>query len=96
MTDLLRQERGGDSHMNGPFGLLYRAKQQKTPVLIQCRNNKKLTAVVRDYDEHFNMILQDVQEIWADQQYREIGTVFLRGDSVVVVANLVEQQKRES
>lgn len=48
----------------GPLSILTQAVNKKTPVLVSCRNNKKLFGRVKAFDKHFNMIMEDVQELW--------------------------------
>lgn len=48
---------------NGPLSVLQSAVQEHTPVLISCRNNKKLLARVKAFDRHANMVLENVKEV---------------------------------
>lgn len=84
---------------DGPFSLLKNAVKEKKPILITCRNNKKIYCRVKAFDKHFNMILEDAQELWyavpphlkgqpgqkKQMQKRHMGKMFLRGDGVVLV-----------
>lgn len=68
-------------------------------VLINCRNNRKLLARVKAFDRHFNMVLENVKEMWTEtprsgkgkkkakpvNKDRHIAKMFLRGDSVILV-----------
>lgn len=49
---------------HGPLSVLQSAVQEHTPVLISCRNNKKLLARVKAFDRHSNMVLENVKEVW--------------------------------
>ena len=81
----------------GPFQLLTESVQNHSQVIINCRNNKKLICRVKAFDRHFNMVLENVREIWTEMQkqpdgskrpklfQRSISKMFLRGDSVIVV-----------
>ncbi|KAK4523580.1 hypothetical protein GAYE_PCTG70G1476 [Galdieria yellowstonensis] len=79
----------------GPLSLLVDCVKDGTPVLINVRNNKKLLGKVKAFDRHFNMILENVKEIWTEipkskkarpvNKDRFIPKMFLRGDSVVLV-----------
>lgn len=51
---------------SGPLSILHQSMTSQTPVLILCRNNHKLLARVKAFDRHFNMILENVQEIWTE------------------------------
>jgi len=79
----------------GPLSLLIDAVKTQTPVLINLRNNRKLLCKVKAFDRHFNMVLEDVKEMWMEQpktknakpipKERYISKLFLRGDSVIIV-----------
>eukprot|EP00030_Apusomonadida_sp_AF-17_P000431 a174528_784.p2 GENE.a174528_784~~a174528_784.p2 ORF type:complete len:121 (+),score=50.65 a174528_784:37-363(+) len=83
----------------GPLSLLAKAVKQSTQVIIACRNNKKLLARVKAFDRHWNMVLEDVTEMWtehgktgkgvkaakATDRDRFIRKMFLRGDNVIMV-----------
>ncbi|VVT50037.1 uncharacterized protein SAPINGB_P002569 [Magnusiomyces paraingens] len=83
---------------NGPLSVLQSAVQDHSPVLISCRNNKKLLARVKAFDRHSNMVLENVKEMWTEtvkgpsggkpktvNRDRFISKMFLRGDSVILV-----------
>ena len=58
------------------------------PVLINCRNNKKLLGRIKAYDRHCNMVLENVTEFWTEKgenRQRKFVKLFLRGDTVVVI-----------
>ena len=84
----------------GPMGLLASIVGAKGQVLINCRNNRKVLGRLKAYDRHFNMVLENVREMWVETERgsaadggkprhvlkdRLIAKLFLRGDSVVVV-----------
>ena len=51
---------------SGPLSVLTLAVQTHSQVLINCRNNKKLLARVKAFDRHFNMVLENVKEMWTE------------------------------
>ena len=81
----------------GPLSVLYRATKENSQVLIHIRNDHKLLARVRAFDRHFNMVLEDVRELWTEMprgkggqgravnKDRIISKMFLRGDNVIIV-----------
>lgn len=85
--------------ISGPFAALSTAMRTHSQILISCRNNKKLLAKLKAFDRHFNMVLEEVREVWTDpgkkgkgkkkatpmNKERFISKMFLRGDSVVLV-----------
>ena len=82
---------------SGPLSVLHKATKANTQVLIHIRNDHKLLARVRAFDRHFNMVLEDVRELWTEvprskgskgrpvNKDRVISKMFLRGDNVIVV-----------
>uniref|UniRef100_A0AC34F0T0 Small nuclear ribonucleoprotein Sm D2 n=2 Tax=Panagrolaimus TaxID=55784 RepID=A0AC34F0T0_9BILA len=82
----------------GPLSVLTNSVKTNTQVLINCRNNKKLLCRIKAFDRHFNMVLEDVKEMWTElpksgkgkkkvavAKDRFIPKMFLRGDSVIMV-----------
>ena len=83
----------------GPLSVLTTSVITNTQILINCRNNRKLLARVKAFDRHFNMVLENVKEMWTEipktgrgkkastpvNKERFISKMFLRGDSVILV-----------
>mmetsp|Transcript_13341 Transcript_13341/g.33473 ORF Transcript_13341/g.33473 Transcript_13341/m.33473 type:complete len:109 (+) Transcript_13341:159-485(+) len=83
----------------GPLSVLTTSVKTNTQILINCRNNRKLLARVKAFDRHFNMVLENVKEMWTEvsktgrgkaaskpvNKERFISKMFLRGDSVILV-----------
>lgn len=81
----------------GPLQVLQHATSTSSQVLILCRNNHKLLATVKAFDRHFNMVLENVKDIWTETtkggkrkgksitKDRFISKLFLRGDNVILV-----------
>ncbi|KAJ1811768.1 Small nuclear ribonucleoprotein Sm D2 [Coemansia sp. RSA 2599] len=100
--ELMRLEQ--EEFTNGPLSVLQMAVQNNTQVLISLRNNHKLLARVKAFDRHFNMVLENVKEMWTEtpasgkgtkraapiNKDRFISKMFLRGDSVIVVLRSIE------
>lgn len=72
----------------GPLGILMNSVKHNTQVLINLRNNHKLLGRVRAFDRHFNMVLENVKEIWTEvpkggkkpiPRDRVVSKMFLRG-----------------
>jgi small nuclear ribonucleoprotein D2 len=51
---------------NGPLSMLTQAVRSHHQVLIACRSNRKLVGRVKAFDRHFNMILENVKEMWSE------------------------------
>lgn len=79
---------------SGPMGPLVDAVNNKQPVLIALRSNRKLIGIPKAIDRHWNMILENCTELWSPDskngkpvqvQTRKIQRLFLRGDNVICV-----------
>ena len=68
-------------------------------VLIKCRGGRELEGKLHAFDEHLNMVLEDVEEkvttVEIDEdtdeelvstQQREIEMLFVRGDAIILVS----------
>lgn len=68
-------------------------------VLIKCRGGRELEGKLHAFDEHLNMVLEDVEEkvttVEIDEdtdeelvstQKREIEMLFVRGDAIILVS----------
>lgn len=83
----------------GPLSVLYTAVQTGEPILVLCRNDRKLCGRLAAFDPHFNLIMVGVEEIWTQVRrtdkgkargqpvvrQRFIPKLFVRGDSVILV-----------
>lgn len=95
--DLRKREE--EEFQTGPLSVLTQSVKHNTQVLINCRNNRKLLARVKAFDRHFNMVLENVKEMWTEtprtgkgrakakpvNKDRYIAKLFLRGDSVILI-----------
>lgn len=82
----------------GPLSLLTQSVKTGSQILINCRNNRKLLCRIKAFDRHFNMVLENVKEMWTEtpkssgkkkavkpvNKDRFISKMFLRGDSGMI------------
>jgi len=59
-------------------------------VLIKTKDNVSLRGKLRSFDQHLNIVLDDTEEIRGDGSTRKLGTVVIRGDTVVLISPLSE------
>jgi small nuclear ribonucleoprotein len=60
-------------------------------VLIKIKDDITLRGRLRSYDQHLNIVLDDVEEIGEGGSTRKLGTVVIRGDTVVFISPITEQ-----
>ena len=79
---------------SGPMGPLIDAVNNKMPILIALRSNRKLYGIPKAVDRHWNIIIENCTELWSPEakdgkpvtiQQRKINRLFLRGDNIICV-----------
>ncbi len=66
-----------------PMSVLERSMNTKVSLLL--KDNRVLDGKLVGYDEYMNMVLEDVEE-QGKENVRRLGTVILRGNNVVSIA----------
>jgi small nuclear ribonucleoprotein len=54
-------------------------------VLLRLRNNKTIHGILKDFDMHMNLTLDDAEDITDDTPV-PLGTILLRGDNILAVS----------
>ncbi len=57
----------------------------ETSVMVKLKSGKKLKGVLKSYDQHLNLILNETEEM-NEERTRRLGMVLIRGDTVVVIS----------
>ncbi len=55
-------------------------------VLIKLKGEKEVRGKLKSYDQHLNIVLDDAEEIREDGTTRKLGTIVIRGDTVVLIS----------
>ncbi len=55
-------------------------------VLIKLRGNYEVRGKLRSYDQHLNIVLDDAEELREDGSTRKLGTIVIRGDTVILIS----------
>jgi len=63
--------------MEGSFG--------KT-VLLVLKGGKNIRGLLKNYDMYLNVVLENAEEVKSDGRTRELGTIIVRGDNVIIVS----------
>lgn len=79
-----------------PMCLLSTIISDNKLAIIFLRNNKKIIAKIKAFDKHFNLVLENIREIWNENnkkgkltfRERHIGKMILRGDSIILLLPL--------
>ena len=67
-----------------PFDVLGGSLNQ--PVIVGLKGNKEFRGTMAAFDVHMNIVLQGAEELQGGEVKRKLGTILLRGDSVVYIS----------
>jgi len=54
-------------------------------VLVKLRGNREIRGILRSFDQHLNLVLDDAEEVKSDKT-RKLGVIIVRGDNVILVS----------
>ena len=67
-----------------PLDALNEARNKR--VIIELKNGKQYMGKLKAFDIHINSVLAEAEE-WQDNQLKKkVGTVFIRGDTIVLIS----------
>lgn len=55
-------------------------------VMIELKNGKQFVGTLKAFDIHINTVLDDAEERQNNEVVRKVGKVFLRGDTIILIA----------
>ena len=55
-------------------------------VLVELKNQKTFVGSLKAFDIHINVVLDDAEELVDGESKRKLGTIFLRGDTIILIA----------
>jgi len=67
-----------------PLDALNRARDKK--VIVDCKNGKQYVGVLRAFDIHINIVLDETEERVDGAVKRKLGNSFIRGDTIVLIS----------
>ncbi|MBN2203257.1 MAG: small nuclear ribonucleoprotein [Candidatus Aenigmarchaeota archaeon] len=69
--------------MTRPLDVLDKAKEKR--VIIRLKNGAELTGVLKAFDLHLNLWVEDVEETKDDKKVK-LGSILVRGDTIIFVS----------
>jgi len=54
--------------------------------IVELKNGMKYVGKLEAFDIHVNIVIKDCEEIENDQVKRKLGTIFIRGDTITLIA----------
>lgn len=61
------------------------AARNKT-VMVDLKNGSRYVGKLKAFDIHINIVLENAEEHKDDEVLRKLGTVFIRGDTIIVIS----------
>ncbi|MBR9676755.1 small nuclear ribonucleoprotein [Candidatus Woesearchaeota archaeon] len=55
-------------------------------VLVDLKNQKQVIGKLKAFDIHINVVLEESEERVGGELTRKLGTVFIRGDTIVTIS----------
>ena len=55
-------------------------------VIVELKNNKQIIGKLKAFDIHINTVLDEAEERANGEVKRKLGTVFIRGDTIVIIS----------
>ncbi len=55
-------------------------------VLVKLRGANEVRGRLKSYDQHLNLVLEDAEEVLSDGTTRKLGTIVIRGDTVLLIS----------
>ncbi len=55
-------------------------------VLIKLKGEREVRGKLKSFDQHLNIVLEDAEELRSDGTTRKLGTIVIRGDTVVLIS----------
>lgn len=68
---------------NKPMDILNQARESR--VLIRLRGNRRMRGILKSYDIHLNLTLEDAEEI-GESGSKKLGDIIVRGDNVIMIS----------
>ncbi len=67
-----------------PLDALNKARDKR--VIVELKNGKQYAGLLRAFDIHINTVLEEVEERMNGEVTRKLGTVFVRGDTIIIIS----------
>jgi len=67
-----------------PLDALNKARNKR--VIVELKNGKQFLGTLQAFDIHINVVLENVEERENGDIKRKMNTVFIRGDTIIIIS----------
>jgi small nuclear ribonucleoprotein len=67
-----------------PLDALNNARNKR--VIVELKNGSQILGLLRAFDIHINVVLDEAEERKEGQLLRKLGTALLRGDTIILIS----------
>jgi len=67
-----------------PLDALNNARNKR--VIVELKNGAQIIGLLKAFDIHINVVLDDAEERHQGELKRKLGNVFLRGDTIILIS----------
>lgn len=73
-----------NSSLARPLDTLNDARNKR--VILLLKNGKEIVGTLKAFDIHINSVLDNAEEYESGELKRKLGTVFVRGDTIILIS----------
>ncbi len=70
--------------MEKPLDALNKAKNKR--VIVELKNKKEFSGVLKAFDIHLNTVLEEAEEREEGKVVRKLGQILIRGDTILFIS----------
>ena len=72
------------AEISRPLDALNQVRNKR--VIVELKNGKQLVGVLNAFDIHINVVLSEAEERENGEMKRKLGSVFVRGDTIILIS----------
>ncbi len=73
-----------ESMESRPLDALNKSRNKR--VIVELKNGRQYVGLLRAFDIHINIVLDEAEERVDNEVKRKLGTVFIRGDTITLLS----------